>query len=89
MTSVVGYLPELRKAVNPFGPIEAITIRQLLSHQSGLRVDPAGTDWSVPSYQPEPGADAGAPGRDRVQAAALFTCSINTLTWPTSCSARS
>ncbi len=51
---VVGYLPELRHAVNPHGPIEAITIRQLLSHQSGLRVDPAGTDWSAPSYQPDP-----------------------------------
>jgi CubicO group peptidase (beta-lactamase class C family) len=33
----VKYVPELRKVSNPFGPIEAITIRQLLSHSAGFR----------------------------------------------------
>ena len=34
---VVKYVPELRKVHNPFGPTEAITIRQLLSHSAGFR----------------------------------------------------
>lgn len=34
---IVKYVPEFRKAHNPFGPIEQITIRHLLSHSSGLR----------------------------------------------------
>jgi CubicO group peptidase (beta-lactamase class C family) len=34
---VIHYLPELRQVHNPFGPIEAITIRQLLSHSAGFR----------------------------------------------------
>jgi CubicO group peptidase (beta-lactamase class C family) len=35
--TVVHYLPELRKVHNPYGPMEAITIRHLLSHSSGFR----------------------------------------------------
>ncbi|NIM51242.1 MAG: serine hydrolase [Gemmatimonadales bacterium] len=34
---VVHYLPELRKVHNPFGSMEAITIRHLLSHSAGFR----------------------------------------------------
>ncbi len=34
---VVAYLPELKKVHNPFGPMEAITLRHLLSHSSGFR----------------------------------------------------
>jgi CubicO group peptidase (beta-lactamase class C family) len=34
---VVRYLPELRRIHNPFGSIEAITIRHLLSHSAGFR----------------------------------------------------
>lgn len=49
----VAYLPELRAAVTPFAPIEAVTIRRMLSHESGLPAEPPGTDWSVPRY---PGA---------------------------------
>ncbi len=59
---VVGYLPELRNAVSPHGPVDAITIRQLLSHESGLQFEPAGTDWSVPSYQPDPARTLARPG---------------------------
>jgi CubicO group peptidase (beta-lactamase class C family) len=50
----VAYLPELRGAASPFGPIEAVTIRRMLCHESGLAVDPPGTDWSVPRYQGSP-----------------------------------
>jgi CubicO group peptidase (beta-lactamase class C family) len=34
---VVKYVPELRRVHNPFGPMDAITIRQLLSHSAGFR----------------------------------------------------
>lgn len=47
----VAYLPELRSAVSPFAAIEAVTIRRMLSHESGLPAEPPGTDWSVPAYQ--------------------------------------
>jgi CubicO group peptidase (beta-lactamase class C family) len=51
----VRWLPELRSLVNPFGPAEAVTIRRMLSHESGLPAKPPGTDWSVPAYQGDPG----------------------------------
>ena len=47
----VAYLPELRSAVSPFAAIEAVTIRRMLCHESGLPAEPPGTDWSVPAYQ--------------------------------------
>jgi CubicO group peptidase (beta-lactamase class C family) len=47
----VVHLPELREAGSPFGPVEALTVRRMLSHESGLLGDPAGTDWSVPAYE--------------------------------------
>jgi CubicO group peptidase (beta-lactamase class C family) len=50
----VKYLPELRGAVSPFAPIEAVTVRRMLSHESGLATEPPGTDWSVPVYQGDP-----------------------------------
>ena len=50
----VKYLPELRGAVSPFAAIEAVTIRRLLSHESGLANEPPGTDWAVPVYQGDP-----------------------------------
>jgi CubicO group peptidase (beta-lactamase class C family) len=41
---VVRYVPELRDVYNPFGPMEGITLRHLLSHSAGFR---AGTwPWS-------------------------------------------
>ena len=51
------YLPELRGAESPFGAIETVTIRRMLSHESGLMGDPPGTDWSVPVYAAEPAAN--------------------------------
>jgi CubicO group peptidase (beta-lactamase class C family) len=34
---IVKYVPELMAVHNPFGPMEAITIRQLMSHTAGFR----------------------------------------------------
>ena len=34
---VVKYVPELRDVYNPFGPMEEITLRHLLSHSAGFR----------------------------------------------------
>lgn len=48
------YLPELGGAKSPFGPIETVTVRRMLSHESGLMGDPPGTDWSAPAYEAEP-----------------------------------
>jgi CubicO group peptidase (beta-lactamase class C family) len=38
---IVKYVPEVRKVSNPFGPMDAITLRQLLSHSAGFR----GSTW--------------------------------------------
>jgi CubicO group peptidase (beta-lactamase class C family) len=48
---VVAHVPELRDASSPFGAIETVTIRRLLSHESGLVSEPPGTDWSTRTYQ--------------------------------------
>src|ERR1700678_2943976 len=58
----VAYLPELRSAVSPFAAIEAVTIRRMLSHQSGLAAEPPGTDWAVPAYQGDPRLTLARPG---------------------------
>jgi len=44
----VKYLPELRQVRSPFGPIEEVTLRRLLSHSAGFR---AGT-WPWGGDQP-------------------------------------
>ncbi|HEU0195475.1 MAG TPA: serine hydrolase domain-containing protein [Gaiellales bacterium] len=46
----VSYIPELASAGSPFAPIETLTIRRMLSHESGLMGDPPGTDWSYRTY---------------------------------------
>ncbi len=48
---VIAHIPELEKATNPFGSIEHVTLRRLLSHESGLMEGPPGADWSVPEYE--------------------------------------
>jgi CubicO group peptidase (beta-lactamase class C family) len=58
----VKYLAELRDAVSPFAAIEAVTIRRMLSHESGLATEPPGTDWSVPVYQGDPQLTLARPG---------------------------
>ena len=47
----VEHLPELASGVSPFGALETVTIRRMLSHESGLQGDPPGTDWWVPDYE--------------------------------------
>jgi CubicO group peptidase (beta-lactamase class C family) len=47
----VRHLPELRAIGSPFGPVETLTIRRLLSHESGLQGEPPGTDWAGPAYE--------------------------------------
>jgi CubicO group peptidase (beta-lactamase class C family) len=41
------YLPEMLAADESVGPIEAVTIRRMLSHESGLAEEPPGTDWAT------------------------------------------
>jgi D-alanyl-D-alanine carboxypeptidase len=45
---IVVHVPELRGAS---GRIEHVTIRRMLSHESGLSSEPPGTDWSTPTYE--------------------------------------
>ena len=47
----VVHLPELAAARAPFGPIEGVTIRRMLSHESGLASEPPGTDWTGYAYE--------------------------------------
>jgi CubicO group peptidase (beta-lactamase class C family) len=50
----VKYLPELREVHNPFGPMEAITLRMLMSHTSGFRMAtwPWGGDEAWQPHEP-------------------------------------
>ncbi len=47
----VAYLPELRDATSPFGMIETVTLRRMLSHESGLMGDPPGSRWFHDIYE--------------------------------------
>ena len=44
---LVGHLPEARAITNPFGPIEEVTIRRLLTHSAGMPIGgvPGGDPW--------------------------------------------
>ena len=44
----VHHIPELRQAQ---GDIEQVTIRRMLSHESGLQSEPPGTDWRAAIYE--------------------------------------
>src|SRR3954469_11499202 len=48
--AVVGHVPELA-AARGVSAIEHVTIRRLLSHESGLMGDAPGTDWEGPIYE--------------------------------------
>ncbi len=41
---LVAFVPELKAGRNPFGPIEDVTLRRLLTHQSGLMGEPPTQD---------------------------------------------
>jgi CubicO group peptidase (beta-lactamase class C family) len=47
----VVHLPELAEAISPFGAVETVTIRRMLSHESGLMGDPPDTDWTHNRYE--------------------------------------
>jgi CubicO group peptidase (beta-lactamase class C family) len=47
----VAHLPELREAASPFGAIETVTIRRMLSHESGLVSEPPDADWATAEYE--------------------------------------
>jgi CubicO group peptidase (beta-lactamase class C family) len=47
----VRYLPELRQSPSPAAAVEAVTIRRMLSHESGLASEPPGTDWTAPAFE--------------------------------------
>lgn len=47
----VAHLPELRDAGSEFCPLESVTIRRMMSHESGLLSEPPGTDWSDLVYE--------------------------------------
>ena len=51
---IVKYLPELRQVHNPFGPMDAITLRMLMSHTSGFRMGtwPWGGDEPWQPFEP-------------------------------------
>jgi CubicO group peptidase (beta-lactamase class C family) len=48
---IAAHLPELRGGTGSAGPIESVTIRRALSHESGLMSEPPGTDWGVLRYE--------------------------------------
>jgi len=51
---IVKYVPELREVHNPYGPMEAITIRMLMSHTAGFRTGtwPWGGDEPWQPFEP-------------------------------------
>jgi len=53
----VAFLPELRDAASPFGAVETVTIRRMLSHESGLMGDPPGARWFHDVYESSPQAN--------------------------------
>ena len=51
---LVAHIPEARAIADPFGPIEELTIRRLLTHSSGLQRDtPPDDPWVVPYFTEE------------------------------------
>jgi CubicO group peptidase (beta-lactamase class C family) len=50
----VAFLPELRDSESPHGAIETVTIRRMLSHESGLMGDPPGARWFHDVYESSP-----------------------------------
>jgi D-alanyl-D-alanine carboxypeptidase len=70
----VMYLPQLEKAKAAFGPVETLTIRRMLSHESGLQSEPPDTDWSAVRYETD--AD-----RNLARAAEIATTVPPNLQW--------
>jgi CubicO group peptidase (beta-lactamase class C family) len=64
---IVKYVPELRKVSDPFGPVEQITLRHLLSHSAGFRSD------TFPWARGEAWEPFEPPGWDQVVATIPYT----------------
>ena len=47
---VVAHVPEAA-ALTSIGPVESVTLRRLLSHESGLQSEPPGSDWANGIYE--------------------------------------
>jgi CubicO group peptidase (beta-lactamase class C family) len=47
--ALVAHLPEFAEVTNPFGPVEDVTIRRLLMHESGLQGEHPYTDLTRPA----------------------------------------
>jgi CubicO group peptidase (beta-lactamase class C family) len=64
---IVKYLPELRQVHNPYGPMDAITLRMLMSHSAGFRAStwPWGGDQDWHPFEP--------PGWAQVEAMLPYT----------------
>ena len=62
---LVTYLPELASAKSTFGPIEGLTIRRLLSHESGLQSEPPDADFSLVLYESEAAKTSPGPRTSR------------------------
>ena len=54
-----------RRARARSAPIETVTIRRMLSHESGLMGDPPGTRWFHDIYEPSPRSNLAQGRRDR------------------------
>ena len=53
----IAFLPELGDASSSFGRVETITLRRMLSHESGLMGDPPGARWFHDVYEASPAAN--------------------------------
>ncbi len=47
---LVVHLPEFAAVRNPWGPIEEITLRRLLTHEAGLPTEAAALDWATERF---------------------------------------
>jgi D-alanyl-D-alanine carboxypeptidase len=63
---VVTYLPELGKAAGPGGSVRRVTLRHMLSHESGIQGEPPGADWVKLIYEGRPTASLARSAEIRV-----------------------
>ncbi|MEX0753839.1 MAG: serine hydrolase domain-containing protein [Actinomycetota bacterium] len=63
---LVAHVPEFAGATNPWGPIEEVTLRRLLTHEAGLPVEAPTLDWRAGTF---PTIDEVVAALDRVELA--------------------
>ncbi|MEX2274278.1 MAG: serine hydrolase domain-containing protein [Actinomycetota bacterium] len=47
---LVAHVPEFAAVRNPWGPIESVTLRRLLTHEAGLPREAPGLDWTASTF---------------------------------------